>query len=576
MTNRRAHRWLTAFAMAQAWTVLAAGSPPQQPPPCAPALSVTDVEHHFRFERDCGIEPAQLERFAADAWRAARRAHLPGRQRVAFAKAADWMFETNAAQPFSAVAPIVLTFAAQGAGGDTDFLALARDWSERYALLRLRTRVVRTDDPLEPQVDAALAAFDLDGAAKLLAAELAEPGAPNDLIAARSFEAGIVESLRFSSKRALTFVRIAHVLQPDDLRIAEFYGDLLVQAHLFEMAQPVYESLVLRYQVRAHDKPDRWEPSFAGALVKLGRLYAGLALPADAEMADLRALSIYWGLAREQPGRFGPTVADLLEALGDLYRDAARPDDAIDAYREAVKLERALVQRDAHTYTPDLATTLNDLGVLYAMEHRAGEARDAYTEALQLQRGLVRANALAYRQALAQTLNNIGNLYSDGGQLTEAEQVYDEALAIRRTLARESPTYDAPDVARTLTNLGVLYRRQGRTLLAERAYREALRTLAPFERSDPGAVGADRARTLNNLGVLLSKTHRRREAEGVYRRAIALYDTLAKKEPAAYRGAYARVLDNLAKLYDEMGRKREARAVLQTAAKLRQAASESQ
>lgn len=573
MTNWRAHRWLTAFAMAQAWTALAAAPPPV---PCTPSLSVTDVEHRFRFERDCGIEPAQLERFAADTWRAARRAHLAGRQRVALAKAANWMFETNADEPFSAIAPIVLTFAAQGADGDADFLALARDWNARYAMLRLRTRVLRTDDPLEPQVDAAVIAFDLDRAAKLLASELAEPGAPNDLIAARSFEAGMIESLRFSSKRALTFVRIAHVLQPDDLHIAEFYGDLLVQARLLEMAQPVYESLVLRYQILAHDKPDRWRSSFAGALVKLGRLYSGLALPADAEMADLRALGIYWGLAREQPERFAPTVADLLEALGGLYRDAARSDDAIDAYREALKLERALAQRDAQTYTPDLATTLNDLGVLYATAHRSGEAHEAYAEALALQRALVRENAFAYRSALAQTLNNAGNLYSDGGQLTEAEQAYDEALAIRRKLARENPAEEAPDVARTLTNLGVLYRRQGRPVLAEQAYREALRTLARFERTGPGTVGADRARALNNLGVLLSKTHRRREAEGVYRRAIALYDTLAKKEPAAYRGAYARVLDNLAKLYDEMGRKREARAVLQTAAKLRQDASESQ
>ncbi len=574
MTNRRAHRWLAAFAMAQAWPALAA-APPQ--PACVPALSVTDVERRFRFERDCGIDPAQLERFATDAWRAARRAHLPGRERVAFTQAADWMFETYAAQPFSAVGPIVLTFAAQGADGETNLLALARDWSERYALLRLRTQVAHTDDPLERQVDAAVAAFDLSAAAKLLAAELAEPGAPNDLIAARSFEAGIVESLRFSTKRALTLVRIAHVLQPDDLRIAEFYGDLLVQARLLEMAQPIYESLALRYQVRVHDKPERWRPSFAGTLAKLGRLYSGLSLPADAEMAELRALGIYWGLAREQPERFAPAVADLLEALGGLYRDAGRADDAIDVYREAVKLERVLVQRDAQTYTPDLATSLNDLGVLYATAHRTDEAQDAYAEALRLQRALVRDNALAYRPALAQTLNNRGNLDSDGGNFTEAEQAYDEALAIRRKLARERPASDAPDVARTLTNLGVLYRRQGRALLAERAYREALRTLAPFEHREPGSVGADRARALNNLGVLLSKTHRRREAEDVYRRAITLYNTLAKKQPATYRGAYARVLDNLARLYDDMGRKREAQAVLQTAGKLRREdASESQ
>ncbi len=570
MSNRRAHRWLTGLAMAQALNAAAASPLPQ--PICVPALSVTDIERQFRFERDCGIEPAELQRFTADAGRTARRAHLPGSQRVAFAKAADLMFETASANQFAAMTPIVLALAAQSVGeADVDFVALAHSWNDRYALLRLRTRVLRTDDPLEPEVEAAVAALDLDGAAKLLAAELAEPGAPGDLIAARSFEAGLVEWLRFSPKRALTLVRAAHIFAPDDVVIAGVYGDLLFESRLFEQAQPIYESLVLRYQLLAHDKPDRWRAQFARALAKLGRLYSALALPADAEMADLHALGIYWNLAREEPERFGPAVAELLAALGALYRDAQREDDAIDAYVEALKLERALAQHDAHAYAPDLATTLNDLGVLYATVHRAGEARSAYAEALGLQRTLVQENALAYRPALARTLNNLGNLYSEGGQFSQAQQAYDEALAIRRRLAYESPAHDAPDVARTLTNLGVLYRREGRSLLAEHAYREALRTLAPFER----ATGADRARAFNNLGVLLSKMRRRPEAENAYRRSIALYDALTKQDAATYRGDYARVLGNLAKLYGEMGRKREAKAVLQTAARLRHDAAQS-
>ncbi|MGN6666718.1 MAG: tetratricopeptide repeat protein [Trinickia sp.] len=570
MSNRRAHRWLAGLAITQALTAVAASPLPQ--PGCAPALSVTDVERQFRFERDCDIEPAELQRFTADAGRTARRAHLPSSQRVAFAKAADLMFDTATAERFGAMTPIVLTLAAQSVGeDDLDFVALAQNWNDRYALLRLRTRMLRTDDPLEVDVATAVAALNLDGAAKLLAAELAEPGAPNELIAERSFEAGIVEWLRFSPKRALTFMRAAHVLQPDDLVIAGLYGDVLMEAHLLEQAQPIFESLVLRYQILAHDKPERWQPLFARALAKLGRLYSALALPSDAEMADLHALSMYWSLAREQPERFGPAVADLLEALGELYRDADRTDDAIDAYGEVLKLQRALAQHDAQAYAPRLATTLNDLGVLYATVHRAREARSAYAEALAVQRTLVQENALAYRPGLARTLNNLGNLYSEGGQYAEAHQAYDEALAIRRRLARESPAHDAPDVARTLTNLGVLYRREGHSLLAEHAYREALRTLAPFER----ATGADRARTFNNLGVLLSKTRRRAEAEDAYRRSIALYDALAKKDPAAYRGDYARVLGNLAKLYGEMGRKREAKVASQTAAKLRHDAAQS-
>ncbi|WP_116135846.1 tetratricopeptide repeat protein [Trinickia diaoshuihuensis] len=573
MSNRRAHPWLTGLAMALALAAWAQRSAPSAAetrlPPCAPALSVTDVQPRFRFERDCGIDLHRLERVAAEATRTAHRARLPGSQRVAFAKAANSMFEAMPEQTFETVASITLAFVAQSAQTDeADFVALAHAWTERYALLRWRERVLRTDDPLEPRVDAAIAALDFDTAAKLVAAELAEPGAPDDLIAARSFDAGIVEWLRLSPKRALVFVRVAHVLRPEDLAVTELYGDLLFEARLFEQAQPVYESLALRYQVLAHGKPERWRPRFAAALAKLGRLYAALSLPSDAEMADLRALGIYWGLAREQPGRFGPTVADLLGSLGALYRDADQPSDAIDAYREALKLERALVRHDERGYTADLATTLNDLGVLYASAHRVDEARGAYVEALEIQRSLVRQNALAYESALARTLNNAGNLYSDAGELAQAEQAYDEALAIRRKLARESPARAAPDVARTLTNLGVLYRRQGRPSQAEHAYREALRTLASFEVGAPVAVGAERARTLNNLGVLLSKTGRLQEAEGVFRRAAALYETLTKKQPALYRSDYVRVLGNLAKLYDQTGRKREAKAISKAMEKL--------
>lgn len=574
MSNRRAQRWPACFTMALAFTVPAVSAGPdagQRPPPraCAPALSVTNVERGLRFERACEIAPRDLSRFTDQADRALRRAHLAGSQRVAFAKAADLMFAATTSAAFSRVAPLVLALVLQAeGGGDIDLLALARDWGARYAMLQRQARVMRTDDPLELGVNAAIAELDLDGAATLLAAELTEPGAPDALTAARCLEAGLVEGLRFSLKRSLGFVRIAHALQPNDVDIAELYSDLLAQSRSLEQAQPVYEALVLRYQVLAQDKPERWRPRLARALDKLGRVYAALALPEDAETAELRALGVYWGLAREQPERFGPAVADLLEALGALYRDAGHPEDAIEAYREALKLERALAQHDADTYTSNLATTLNDLGVLYAMTHRGREAQHAYAEALDLQRALVRENALAHQASLARTLNNLGNLYSDGGQYADAEQAYGEALAIRRKLAHESPAHDAPDMARTLTNLGVLYRRQGRSWQAEHAYREALRTLRPLERSAPGSFDADQARTLNNLGVLLSKTRRRSEAEDAYRRATALYGALTKREPSLYRADYARVLGNLAKLYGEMGRKREAQAALQAAAQI--------
>lgn len=573
MTIRRAHRWLTGLAMAQALTATAADTAATPPASCVPAFSVTNLEHGFRFDRDCALPARQLAQLTADVDRAARRVHLPGGQRVALAKAANVMFEAAPAQAFERVAALVVVLASQGGGpADLDFAALARSWSARYALLRRQTRVAWTDDPLEAQVDTAIAALDLDAAAALLAAEVVEPGAPEALTAARCFVAGIVEWLRLSPKRALTFLRIAHALKPNDVDIAEFYSDLLEEAHQLEQAQPIVEVLALRYQVLAQDKPERWEPRLARALARMGRLYAVLALPQDAEMADLHALGVYWGLAREQPARYGPAVAQVLEALAALYRDAERPSDAIDAYREVLKLERALAQHDAKAYSADLARTLNDLGVLYASAHRRDEAQSVYTEALDLQRSLVKENALAHRAALARTLNNLGNLYSDGGQLADAEQAYGEALTIRRRLARESPTHDAPDMARTLTNLGVLYRKEGRPSRAEHAYREALRTLQVLQRGAPGTLRADEARTLNNLGVLLSKTRRRDEAEDAFRRAVALYGALDKKDPASYRADYARVLGNLAKLYAEMGKAHEARAAQEAAGKLKDTA----
>ena len=95
-----------------------AADAPQQAA-CAPALSVADVEHGFRFDRDCGIEPRQLKGFAVEADRAARRAHLPGSQRVAFSKAANLMFAGAPPDAFERVVPLALALPAQAAGSPT-------------------------------------------------------------------------------------------------------------------------------------------------------------------------------------------------------------------------------------------------------------------------------------------------------------------------------------------------------------------------------------------------------------------------------------------------------------------------
>jgi tetratricopeptide (TPR) repeat protein len=538
---------------------------------CTPQLSERDVEHGFTLRTDCGLSASTVKHFIAQTDRAAHNAHLSSDRRAALAKAANIMLSAVHVGAFENIAPLVVVLAAHAKEHpDADFVGVARQWAVRYGQLISETSITRTSDPTELEVDNAIERVDLERAAKVLAAQLTEPRIPNELMAARSREAAIVAWLRFDPQQALAYAKAAFTLQPDDIDIAATYAELLDDAHVVDMALPIYEKLLVRYEQLAHDKPEVWQPRIAQVLSRLGRLYAVMRSPQDAEMAYMHALGIYWGLARVDPVTYGPAVEEIFDELGTLYRDTQRTDDAVQVYGEALKLDRALAQRDAAQYEPDVATTLNDLGILYDMTHHMDDAERAYKEALTIQRTLVSENPAAYSPALARTLNNLGNLYSDMGHLAEAQQAYREALVIRRRLAHESPVLHGPEMARTLSNLGVLYRIEGRPVMAGRAYREALHTYESLARQNPLAYRPDEARTFNNLGVLLSTTHRPHEAEDAYRRAIALYDTLSKGEAAtsSYRRDQARTLDNLARLYNDMGRPREAEATKREASRL--------
>lgn len=556
-----------AAAMARA--VPAEPLPTPRDTACTPAFSEADVTHGFRLQTPCGLHPALQKRLADAADRVARRALLTNRQRVAFAQAANILLGSVGAQALDRVAPLLAGLADPAqAHPDYDFVSTARLWRQRYRQLLDDIAIARTTDPLERDVDDAIARLDLDRAAKLLAEQLIEPKVPDDLTATRSYESAIVEWLRFSPHRALTFAELAHALVPDDIEIAATYADLLDDARRLDEAQRLDEFLIIRYQMLAQDKPDRWRPRMAMTLTRLGRLYEAEHLPQEAEMAYLHALGVYWGIAREHPLTYGPDLATTFADLGMLYRDVHRLPGAIEAYGEALKLERALERRAPAEFTPEVAVTLNDLGILYDMAERPDDAERALLEAIVIQRTLAQTNAAAYQSELARTLNNLGNLYADLARFDDAEQAYGEALALRRELARDHPAAYVPEVARTLGNLGVLYRMRGQPGRARAAYREALAAYRTLSLRHAAAYRSDEARTLNNLGVLLSSLHEPHGAEHAYRRAIVLYAALSRIEPATYRLDYARTLGNLARLYGETGRPREADATNREAARL--------
>jgi len=565
----RARKILSVAAIAMlsgGWVVADAASL------CAPTLSEVDVEHGLKVQAvqaDCGVPLRTLNRMTSELNRAVKGARLSRAQIVSLARAANVMLAAVQAQSggigrrtdiaFANIEPLIERLAEEiRVRPDADLVAEARKWVIRYEDLLHRSSIARSSDPLELRIVEALERFDLDGASQLLTKLLAENQGTVQVFAARCYEAGEIELLRFTPQNALPYLEKAYAVQPDDTDIATAFSDTLQEQREFERAEPIYRSLLSRYQGLAQEKPAAYQPQIARTLDKLGSVYVGLQRPKEAEVAYLRALEIYWVLARQNPAIYGPAVAENLDDLAVLYRDTQRLKDATDAYGEALDIDRALAHRDPVTYKPDMATTLNDLGILYSATQRMSDAEQAYREALDIQQALVRGNPAAYRPALARTLNNLGNLYSAMRQFREAEHAYTEALAIRRQLARESPALYRPDVARTLTNLGALYRATQRPKEAQQAYQDALQIYGALALDNPTSYEPDEARTLNNLGVLFSHSGHPREGEDAYRHALDLYRTLSRDDPVAYRQDEARTLGNLSTLLSHTQRPLEA------------------
>jgi len=549
---------------------------------CSPVLSEVDVKDGLKVhavQANCGLPVPTLNRMTTELNRAVKGGRLSSAQTVSLARAANVILAAVQAQSgrtgrrtdtaFAQIEPIIERLAGRiRAQPDADLVAEARKWAVRYEDLLRRSSISRSSDPREVRIVEALERFDLDGASQLLIKLLAEKQGTAQVFAARCYEAGEIELLRFAPQNALPYLEKAYALQPEDIDIATAFSDTLLEQREFERAEPIYRTLLSRYEALAQEKPGAYQPQIARTLDKLGSLYVGLKRPGEAEAAYLRALEIYWVLARQNRVAYGPAVAEILDNLGVLYRDTQRLKDAANAYREALDIDRALAYRDAATYKPDMATTLNDLGILYAATQRMSDAEQAYREALDIQQALVRSNPAAYRPALARTLNNLGNLYSAMQQLPEAEHAYTEALTIRQQLARESPALYQADLARTLTNLGALYRATQRPEEAQQAYQDALQIYRALALETATSYQPDEARTLNNLGVLFSRSGHPREAEDAYRHALDLYRTLSREDPVAYRQDEARTLGNLGTLLSQTQRPDEAEQARRDAARL--------
>jgi tetratricopeptide (TPR) repeat protein len=132
---------------------------------------------------------------------------------------------------------------------DADLVAEARKWAARYEDLRGRSSIARSSDPLELQIYDALERVDLDGASKLLIRLLAEKQGTVQVFAARCYEAGETELLRFMPQNALPYLEKAYALQPEDTDIATAFSDTLQGQREFERAEPIYRTLLSRYHV---------------------------------------------------------------------------------------------------------------------------------------------------------------------------------------------------------------------------------------------------------------------------------------------------------------------------------------
>lgn len=177
---------------------------------------------------------------------------------------------------FANIAPLIESLVEQiKTRPDTDLVAEARKWAARYKDLLRRSSITRSSDPLELQIDA-LERVDLDDASQLLTKLLAEKQGTTKVFAARCYEAGEIELLRFMPQIALPYLEKAYALQPEGTDVATAFSDTLQEQRELERAQPIYHTLLLHYQTLAQQKPAAYQPQIARTLNNLGNLYSAM------------------------------------------------------------------------------------------------------------------------------------------------------------------------------------------------------------------------------------------------------------------------------------------------------------
>src|SRR5579859_3761925 len=175
---------------------------------CSPAFSEVDVKNGLKVQVDCGLPGQTLNRLTIQLNRVVKGAKLSDAQTVSLASATNVILGVAYAQSgrvgrktdtaFANVEPLVERLAGQiRAQPDAALAAETRQWAARYENLLRRSSIARSPDPLELHIDEALARFDLESASQLLPQLLAEQQGTPQVFAARCYQAGEIELLRF-------------------------------------------------------------------------------------------------------------------------------------------------------------------------------------------------------------------------------------------------------------------------------------------------------------------------------------------------------------------------------------------
>ncbi len=287
------------------------------------------------------------------------------------------------------------------------------------------------------------------------------------------------------STEALTPLRTAAKLMPDDIGVLNNLGNALQDLGLFDEAEVNYRQVLrikpdyaeahsnlgnnLRNQSRLKEAEASYrralelKPDYAEALNNLGNtLYALRNFP-EAEFCFIRTLQIK------------SDFAEAYSNMGNVLRELGRLDDAATSYRQALSLKPLLIE--AHS---NLALTLKLL-------NKPEEALNSCQRALEIQPNYADAH------------NNLGGILRDMGKLEDAVASFRYALSIN------------PDYAEVLSNLGGLLRELGQLDEALACCQRALK------------MNPDYAEAHSNLGGVLKELGLLDDAVSSCKRALQIY-----------------------------------------------------